>query len=148
MRISRRRFLDLAAATVALPAASRMARGGAYPTQPIRLVIPFAPGGANDAVGRPWAEKVKPLLGTVVIENIGGAGGALGAGAVARARPDGYTILQGNIGNQVIIPLASTRRSPSLRSTSSGKASLMDWRPRASGPTALRSSSGSASCPI
>jgi len=58
-------------------------------------VIPFPPGGAYDAVGRPWAEKVKPLLGTVVVENIGGAGGSLGAAAVARARPDGYTILLG-----------------------------------------------------
>jgi tripartite-type tricarboxylate transporter receptor subunit TctC len=122
MRISRRRFLDLAAATAALPAAPRIARGGAYPTQPIRLVIPFAAGGANDSVGRPWAEKMKPLLGTVVIENIGGAGGALGAGAVARARPDGYTILQGNIGNQVIIPLPqrgrlTIRSGTSMRST-------------------------------
>jgi tripartite-type tricarboxylate transporter receptor subunit TctC len=65
---------------------------------------------------------MKPLLGTVVIENIGGAGGALGAGAVARARPDGYTILQGNIGNQVIIPLPqrgrlTIRSGTSMRST-------------------------------
>jgi tripartite-type tricarboxylate transporter receptor subunit TctC len=55
-------------------------------------VIPFPPGGAYDAVGRPWADKMKPLLGTVVVENIGGASGSLGAVAVARARPDGYTI--------------------------------------------------------
>jgi tripartite-type tricarboxylate transporter receptor subunit TctC len=53
------------------------------------------PGGAYDAVGRPWADKMKPLLGTVVVENNGGAGGSLGAAAVARARPDGYTILLG-----------------------------------------------------
>ena len=48
-----------------------------YPDRPIRLVIPFPPGGAFDAVGRPWAEKVKPLLGTVVIENQGGGGSSL-----------------------------------------------------------------------
>ena len=67
----------------------------AYPTRPIRLVIPFPPGGAFDAVGRPWAEKMKPLLGTVVVENIGGGGASIGAAAVARAQPDGYTILLG-----------------------------------------------------
>src|SRR5262245_38207715 len=61
----------------------------------IRLVIPFPPGGAFDALGRPWAERIKPLLGTVVVENIGGGGASLGAAAVARARPDGYTILLG-----------------------------------------------------
>jgi tripartite-type tricarboxylate transporter receptor subunit TctC len=66
-----------------------------YPTRPIRLVVPFPPGGASDAVGRPWADKMKPLLGTVVVENIGGGGGSLGSAAVARARPDGYTILLG-----------------------------------------------------
>ena len=64
MRLPRRRFLHLAAVAAALPAASRIARGQAYPTRPIRLVIPFPPGGAFDAVGRPWAEKMKPLLGT------------------------------------------------------------------------------------
>jgi len=58
-------------------------------------VIPFPPGGAFDAVGRPWAEKMKPLLGTVVVENIGGGGASIGAAAVARARPDGYTLLLG-----------------------------------------------------
>jgi tripartite-type tricarboxylate transporter receptor subunit TctC len=66
-----------------------------YPDRPIRLVVPFTPGGVNDAVGRPWADKMKSLLGTVVVENIGGAGGGLGAAAVARARPDGYTLLLG-----------------------------------------------------
>src|SRR6185436_191246 len=66
-----------------------------YPDRPIRLVIPFPPGGGYDAVGRPWAEKMKPLLGTVVAENLGGGGGSVGAAAVARARPDGYTLLLG-----------------------------------------------------
>jgi tripartite-type tricarboxylate transporter receptor subunit TctC len=95
MKLSRRRFLHLTAGAAALPAVSGIARAQAYPTRPIRLVIPFPPGGAYDAVGRPWADKMKPLLGTVVVENIGGASGALGAAAVARARPDGYTILLG-----------------------------------------------------
>jgi tripartite-type tricarboxylate transporter receptor subunit TctC len=80
-----------------------------YPDRPIRLVIPFPPGGVNDAIGRPWADKMKSLLGTVVVENIGGAGGALGALAVARAQPDGYTLLLGSGGTQVIIPVASSQ---------------------------------------
>jgi len=95
MKVPRRRLLQLAAGAAALPAISRFASAQGYPTRPIRLVIPFPPGGAYDAVGRPLAEKLKPLLGTVVVENIGGGGSSLGAAAVARARPDGYTILLG-----------------------------------------------------
>jgi tripartite-type tricarboxylate transporter receptor subunit TctC len=74
---------------------SRIAWAQAYPARPIRLVVPFPPGGSYDAFGRPWADRIKSLLGTVIIENIGGGGGSLGAAAVARARPDGYTILLG-----------------------------------------------------
>src|SRR5262245_15510976 len=66
-----------------------------YPERPIRLIVPFPPGGGFDAVGRPWAEKIKPLLGTIVVENMGGGGSSLGAAAAARARPDGYTLLLG-----------------------------------------------------
>src|SRR5712664_4923180 len=95
MKIPRRQFLHLAASAAVLPTISRIARAQAYPSRPIRLVIPFPPGGAYDAVGRPWADKMKHLLGTVVVENIGGASGSLGAAAVARAQPDGYTILLG-----------------------------------------------------
>jgi len=82
---------------------------GKYPERPIRLVIPYPPGGVNDAVGRPWADRMKPLLGTVVIENIGGAGGTIGVAAVARAQPDGYAILIGNNGNLVITPIAASK---------------------------------------
>ena len=95
MKLPRRKFLHLAAGAAVLPAMSRMARAQAYPSRPIRLVVPFPPAGAFDALGRPWAEAVKPLLGAVVVENIGGGGASLGAAAVARARPDGYTILLG-----------------------------------------------------
>ena len=97
MKLSRRTFLQLAAGAAALPVVSRIASALAqtYPSRPIRLVVPFPPGGAFDAVGRPWADKMKPLLGTVVVENTGGGGASLGAAAVARARPDGYTILLG-----------------------------------------------------
>src|SRR3954471_13812365 len=95
MKLRRRKFLHLAASAAALPAISRSAVAQNYPTRPIRLVVPFPPGGAFDALGRPWAEKMKPLLGAVFVENIGGSGASLGAAAVARARPDGYTILLG-----------------------------------------------------
>jgi len=95
MKLPRRKFLHLAASAVVLPDISHTAVAQNYPTRPIRLVVPFPPGGAFDALGRPWAEKMKPLLGTVVVENIGGGGASLGAAAVARARPDGYTILLG-----------------------------------------------------
>src|SRR4051812_20643610 len=91
----RREFLSVAAGAAALPAICPRARVQSYPTRPIRLVIPFPPGGAYDAVGRPWADRMKSLLGTVVVENIGGASGSLGAAAVARAQPDGYAILLG-----------------------------------------------------
>src|SRR6476660_1836776 len=92
----RREFIKvIAVGAAALPLAPHVARTQAYPTRPIRLVVPFPPGGAFDAIGRPWADKMKSLLGTVVVENIGGGGSSLGAAAVARARPDGYTILLG-----------------------------------------------------
>ena len=91
----RRNFLLLAAGAAALTAVSPVARAETYPSRPIRLVVPFPPGGAFDAIGRPWAEKIKPWLGAVIVENIGGGGASLGAAAVARARPDGYTILLG-----------------------------------------------------
>ena len=80
-----------------------------YPERPIRLVIPYPPGGVYDATGRPWAEKVKTLLGTIVVENIGGAGSSLGTAAVARAQPDGYTILLAGNSGLVINPIAATR---------------------------------------
>jgi tripartite-type tricarboxylate transporter receptor subunit TctC len=80
-----------------------------YPDRPIRLVIPFPPGGVYDAVGRPYAERMKTALGTVIVENQGGAGGSLGAAAVARAQPDGYTILLGGGGPLVVNPIAGSR---------------------------------------
>ena len=109
MNFPRRRFLHLIAGVAALAAVSHIARAQAYPTRPIRLVIPFPPGGAFDAVGRPWADKMKSLLGTVVVENIGGGGASLGAAAVARARPDGYTILLGGTQTHVNEALLKSR---------------------------------------
>src|SRR5499426_1839441 len=80
-----------------------------YPERPIRLVVPFPPGGGYDAVARPWAEKMKTLLGTVVVENQGGGGSSLGAAAVARARPDGYTILLGGSSTHITEAILKSR---------------------------------------
>ena len=109
MNFPRRQFLHLVAGAAALPPVSRIAMAQGYPTHPIRLIIPFPPGGVNDAVGRPWADKVSTLLGPVVVENIGGGGSITGVSAVARAQPDGYTILIGSTSNMVVAPIASAR---------------------------------------
>ncbi|HEY1412635.1 MAG TPA: tripartite tricarboxylate transporter substrate binding protein [Rhodopila sp.] len=84
---------------------------GNYPEQPIRLIVPRAAGGVVDVVARLWADQVKTLLGTVVIENQGGGGGTIAAAAVARARPDGYTLLAGTTSELVISPVIM--RTPS-----------------------------------
>ena len=78
---------------------------GRYPERPIRLIVPFAPGGATDVAGRLWAQKIGASLGTVVTENKASGGGALGASEVARAQPDGYTFLFGNTSTQVLLPV-------------------------------------------
>src|SRR5262249_27695798 len=86
MKLPRRQFLHLVAGAAALPPVSRIARAQTYPTRPIRLVVPFPPGGAFDTLARPWVEQVKPLLGTMIIENIGGGGSSCRRG---RPRPSG-----------------------------------------------------------
>src|SRR5262249_36986231 len=80
-----------------------------YPDRPIKLIVPFAPGGATDVAGRLWAERMKSVLGTVVIENRASGGGALGTSEAARARPDGYTLLFGNTSTQVLLPVLMSR---------------------------------------
>src|SRR5260221_7001963 len=88
-KVFRRTFLRLAVGAATLPAASHIARAQSYPARPIRLVVPFPPGGAYDLVGRPLADKFKPLLGTMVIENIGGGGASLRAPPGGRAAGGG-----------------------------------------------------------
>ncbi|MBI4290046.1 MAG: tripartite tricarboxylate transporter substrate binding protein [Betaproteobacteria bacterium] len=81
---------------------------GKYPERTIRLVIPFAPGGENDIIGRIWAQKVASFLGgSIIADNRGGGGGSIGAAEVARAKPDGYTLLVGTTGTQIINPVAA-----------------------------------------
>jgi tripartite-type tricarboxylate transporter receptor subunit TctC len=109
MKFPRRRFLYLVAGISALPAISATASAQSYPTRPIRLVVPFPPGGAYDTIGRPWAEQMRARLGTVVIENIGGGGGSLGAAQASRARPDGYTLLLGGATTHITEALLKNR---------------------------------------
>jgi tripartite-type tricarboxylate transporter receptor subunit TctC len=90
----RRQFLHLAAGAAALPAFSRSAGAQTYPTRPVRAVVAFAPGGVTDTFARLMAQKLTEQLGKqVYVENIAGASGNLGTGQVAKAAPDGYTIL-------------------------------------------------------
>jgi len=85
-----RRFLVVLA--VAIFAGIVSAQAQSYPTRPITLVVPFPPGGSTDAAARIMAERMRAPLGQpIVIENVGGAGGSIGVGRVARAAPDGYT---------------------------------------------------------
>jgi tripartite-type tricarboxylate transporter receptor subunit TctC len=93
MKLSRRQFLYLAASTIALPAASYKAWAQTYPTRPVRMIVPFGPGGGTDIVARLIGQWLTERLGqTFVIENRPGAGGNLGIEAVVRSPPDGYTL--------------------------------------------------------
>ncbi len=104
MRFDRRRRTVLAAAgAVALGAAGRGAFAAGYPERTIRLIVPFPAGGPTDIVARPLGQMLGDKLGqSVFIDNRGGAGGSVGAGVVARAAPDGYTLLMGTVGTNAI----------------------------------------------
>ena len=93
-----KQLLSVASATLA--AAFALSAAAAFPDKPITLVVPFAAGGPTDKVARDLAEVLRKGLNnqTVVIENVGGAGGTLGASKVAKANPDGYTLLLHHIG--------------------------------------------------
>src|SRR6185503_17456729 len=104
--ISRRTLL------LALGAAPLVTRAAfaAYPERPIHLVVPFAPGGNADVVGRVVAEEIHRALGQpVVVDNRGGAGGSIGAEAVAHSAPDGYTLLVGSNGPLTVNPFVQAK---------------------------------------
>jgi tripartite-type tricarboxylate transporter receptor subunit TctC len=97
MKLPRRLFLQLAAGAAALPALSRFASAQAYPLRPVRLVVPFASGGASDILARLIGQWLSERLGQpFVIEMRPGAGGNVGTEAVVNASPDGYTLLMVN----------------------------------------------------
>jgi tripartite-type tricarboxylate transporter receptor subunit TctC len=103
MKLPRRRFLQLASGVAALPAFSRIAHAQNYPARPITIVVPFAAGGPTDTLTRVMAEPMRGPLGQpVIIENVTGAAGNIGVGRVARATPDGYTLVAGFWGTHVV----------------------------------------------
>ncbi len=104
----RREFLSLAAGSIAagLAAPAVRAQSGTWPTKPVKLIVPFAAGGATDLVARPWAQKLTEAFGQqVIIENRGGASGVIGAEAAAKAPADGYTLFFSSNTATVTLPL-------------------------------------------
>jgi tripartite-type tricarboxylate transporter receptor subunit TctC len=100
--MTRRHFLNASATGLAF-AVSASAQAQTYPTRPITMIVPAAPGGPTDVVGRLLAERMKSSLGQpIIIENVSGADGTIGMGRAARARPDGYTIDVGFLGQHVL----------------------------------------------
>src|SRR5262245_28002129 len=103
MKLPRRNFLHLAAGAAALPAMWRAATAQDYPTRPITIVVPFPAGGPTDALARVLAERMKVALGqSFIVENPTGAAGTIGTGRVARAAPDGYTVILGHWQTHVV----------------------------------------------
>lgn len=99
------KWTALATALAVVCAGSGPARAEDYPSRPIRLIVPFAPGGGNDTLARLYGQKMSEGLGqTVVIENRPGAGTTLATGQVARAAPDGYTLLLSSIASHAVSP--------------------------------------------
>jgi tripartite-type tricarboxylate transporter receptor subunit TctC len=107
----RREFLGAVGAALAAGVplrASAQAQG--WPDKPVKLILPYGPGGASDLIGRPWAEKLSQAFGQqFVIENRGGAGGMIGTEAASKAAPDGYTFL--------LTPSATLTVLPTMRKT-------------------------------
>jgi tripartite-type tricarboxylate transporter receptor subunit TctC len=102
-RLTRRTVLAGTAATIAIPTG---ARAQAFPSKPVTLVVPFAAGGSTDVVSRILAAKMSETIGQqVIVENRAGAGGGVGAAAVAKAAPDGHTILMGTISTHTLNPI-------------------------------------------
>ena len=95
MKLPRRQFLHLAASAAALPTVSRLARAQAYPIRPVRIIVGFPAGGTTDVIARLMGQWLSERFGQqFVIENRPGAAGNIAAEAVAKAAPDGYTLLQ------------------------------------------------------
>src|SRR5438477_11594388 len=130
MKFPRRNFLHLAAGVAALPAVWRIAWAQAYPSRPVRLIVPVGPAGATDITARLVGQWLSERLGQqFIIENRPGAGGSIGTEAVVRAPPDGYTLVMAGQFNALnaalydklsfnflsdIAPIASIIRFPNI----------------------------------
>jgi tripartite-type tricarboxylate transporter receptor subunit TctC len=94
MRLPRRQFLYLAAAAATGTIAPRIARAQSYPDRPVRMIVPYAPGGPTDVITRLVAQRLSEHVGKqFFVENVGGGGGNIGMGRGAKSGPDGYTLL-------------------------------------------------------
>src|SRR5258705_1962096 len=94
-----RAFVCIVAAATALIGASQFASAQQYPTRPITVIVPFAAGGPTDVLARILGQHMSQTLGQqIVVENLTGGGGSIGAARVAKAAPDGYTMVIGNLG--------------------------------------------------
>src|SRR4051812_31839006 len=99
MKLTRRELLCLATGVAAMPAWPHSAQSQAYPSRPITLIVPFAPGGGTDVAARIIGGHMARTLGQqIVIQNVPGAGGTIGSTRTMRADPDGYTIMMGQTG--------------------------------------------------
>ena len=102
--LNRRQFAGATAALLAAPALTAHAQ--AYPSRPIRVVVPYPAGGSTDQLARAIQQPLSELLGQpVVIDNRAGAGGTIGTDIVAKAAPDGYTLVFGNTGPNAVVSL-------------------------------------------
>ena len=102
MKLPRRRFLHLVTGAAALPAVSRVAWAQAYPSRPVRIIVTFAAGSANDVHSRLFGQLLSERLGQpFIVENRPGGGGNLGAAEAVRSRPDGYTIFYLSISHAI-----------------------------------------------
>ena len=94
MKLARRRFLRVSAGVALFPLSLDLAQAESYPSHPVRVIVPFAPGGQTDVVARLIGQQLSEhLKQQFYVENVPGAGGNIGAGRAAQAAPDGYTIL-------------------------------------------------------
>jgi len=108
--VSRRHFITgLAVAAGLATAPLALAQGAAYPSKPIRLIVPYPPGGPLDVAARALAERLKEPIGTIVVENRPGAGGNLGVDYVAKQPADGYTLVIGAVATHAINPWLFSR---------------------------------------
>lgn len=103
MKLPRRQFLHLAAGAAALPVVSPIARAQSYPTRPITIIVPLAPGGPTDTIARILGEAMRTRLGQpILVENTAGAEGTIGVGRAARSPPDGYTLSIGQVATHAL----------------------------------------------